>query len=430
MAVSLDDAEFWLPPEFLTDDDLAVEKNGSGKNEGNGVGSDTEAMRALFPYDFPYRFGSFGSSSDLGSPVESVVGSSETESDEEDYLAGLTRQIARSTLLDDSRNIDPVFASEKAKAWVVSGSPQSTLCAVGNGCGCRQGSSHGSPNGPSQASSPPATWDLLYAAAGEVARMRMSEDVYGFNHGRGLLGPLRKPSPVVLPVKNNPNSDVGFVPHQSLSHQQLQMQATQFQQLRQQQMMRQQGSAAWGAQAKGTGRYQQRQTTQQMVQNRGRNSEYVGTRNSRPLGLSPSAWPPLQQAQPQPQPQPQQQQQQQQNGSGMRAVFLGTPGGKRECAGTGVFLPRRVDGPSETRRKPACSTVLVPARVVQALNLNLEEMMGAQPQLQPRLSGTLTPDGDAALRLRSNNAFPHQKRNLRPQPEINHEIRLPQEWTY
>jgi len=30
---------------------------------------------------------------------------------------------------------------------------------------------------------------------------------------------------------------------------------------------------------------------------------------------------------------------------------------------------------------------------VQALNLNLEEMMGTQPQLQPRLSGTLTPDG-------------------------------------
>lgn len=45
----------------------------------------------------------------------------------------------------------------------------------------------------------------------------------------------------------------------------------------------------------------------------------------------------------------------------------------------------------------ACSTVLVPARVVQALNLNLEEMMGAQPQLQPRLSGTLTPDGGIFL---------------------------------
>jgi hypothetical protein len=30
-------------------------------------------------------------SSDLSSPIESVVGSTETESDEEDYLAGLTR---------------------------------------------------------------------------------------------------------------------------------------------------------------------------------------------------------------------------------------------------------------------------------------------------------------------------------------------------
>lgn len=41
----------------------------------------------------------------------------------------------------------------------------------------------------------------------------------------------------------------------------------------------------------------------------------------------------------------------------------------------------------------ACSTVLVPARVVQALNLNLEDMMGAQPQVQPRFSATLTADG-------------------------------------
>lgn len=115
MAVSLDDGEFWLPPAFLTDDDLAVDKNGNGKNDGNGFGWDTEGIRAPFSFDFPYRFGSFGSSSDLGSPVESVLGSSETESDEEDYLAGLTRQIARSKLVDDSRNNDPVFASEEAK---------------------------------------------------------------------------------------------------------------------------------------------------------------------------------------------------------------------------------------------------------------------------------------------------------------------------
>ncbi|KAE8720946.1 hypothetical protein F3Y22_tig00017808pilonHSYRG00031 [Hibiscus syriacus] len=49
------------------------------------------------------------------------------------------------------------------------------------------------------------------------------------------------------------------------------------------------------------------------------------------------------------------------NGSGMRAVFLDSPIGKRECAGTGVFLPRRVGNYSEPYKKPACPTVLVPA---------------------------------------------------------------------
>ncbi len=110
------------------------------------------------------------------------------------------------------------------QAWVVSGSPQSTLCAVGSGCGCRQGSSNGSPNGPSHVSSSAATWDLLYAAAGEVARMRKNDELYGLNHGRGggVFGPPRKPSPVTVPVKNNSNPDVGFFPRQSLSHHQLQ----------------------------------------------------------------------------------------------------------------------------------------------------------------------------------------------------------------
>lgn len=103
----------------------------------------------------------------------------------------------------------------------MAGSPQSTLCAVGGGCGCKQGSSRGSPIGPSRVSSPPATWDLLYAAAGEVAKMRLNDEDYGYQQGRGLLAPPRKPSPISVPVKN-PNTDAGFYTNHSISHPQFQ----------------------------------------------------------------------------------------------------------------------------------------------------------------------------------------------------------------
>ncbi|KAJ9554796.1 hypothetical protein OSB04_009410 [Centaurea solstitialis] len=72
------------PPEFLNDEDILMgflpEKE---KPTTNNKGSST-------------RFYGFGS--DLSSPVESVMGSTETESDEEDYLTGLTRKLRNSTL--------------------------------------------------------------------------------------------------------------------------------------------------------------------------------------------------------------------------------------------------------------------------------------------------------------------------------------------
>lgn len=101
-------------------------------------------------------------------------------------------------------------------------------------------------------------------------------------------------------------------------------------------MRQQQGSAWGGPQTNGTIPYQL------AAQNRVR----TGC-GARPLGLSQSAWPPLQQAVQQQQPPPQQP-----NGSGMRAVFLGATGAKRESTGTGVFLPRRVNTPAEPRKKP------------------------------------------------------------------------------
>lgn len=65
---------------------------------------------------------------------------------------------------------------------VLSTSPQSTLTQVGSWSGRSTVSSSGSPNGPSQVSSPPTTplsskndaWDLIYQAAGQVARLKVN----------------------------------------------------------------------------------------------------------------------------------------------------------------------------------------------------------------------------------------------------------------
>lgn len=91
-------------------------------------------------------------------------------------------------------------------------------------------------------------------------------------------------------------------------------------------MKQQQGSGVWG---QGKGGYPQ------MVPNVRRN----GGERPLPQDFSMATWPTLQQSQRQP-------------GAGMRAMFLGDTGAKKERAGTGVFLPRRFGTPTETRKKP------------------------------------------------------------------------------
>lgn len=79
----MDKLDAWLPAEFLTDDDLLTDFK---------IESKTRA-------DISYGFGSpFGLTTDLSSPVPSAAGTTETESDEDDSVSKLTRNLAGSTL--------------------------------------------------------------------------------------------------------------------------------------------------------------------------------------------------------------------------------------------------------------------------------------------------------------------------------------------
>ena len=123
----------------------------------------------------------------------------------------------------------------------------------------------------------------------------------------------------------------------------------------------QMGSSVWGCGV-------QQGRSEQMVPNRGRNRGGGGG----VMGLSSSAFFCSSSNTP---------------SSNSSNTGLGNPSAQKERIGTGVFLPRSVNTPSEPRKKPACSTVFVPDRVAQALNLNLENMVGGCPLHKNRFTG-------------------------------------------
>lgn len=86
MARELDDLGFWLPSEFLTDDDLVTDFK-------------TNLFKTARLDDLSYEFGnSLGLNSDLSPPSELVM---ETESEDDDLVSELTRKLAQSALLSD-----------------------------------------------------------------------------------------------------------------------------------------------------------------------------------------------------------------------------------------------------------------------------------------------------------------------------------------
>lgn len=400
MAENLDDGEFWLPPQFLSDDDCDDTTTTKPKPSSLSLFNNGEDP-LLFPYGF--------ACSDLSSPIDSLAASSETESDDDEQLfAELTRCLSRSSLHVDSK------ASENHNNNNLGGSPQSTLCAFGNDSKCRKGSSsQGSPNGVCENDSSNSTLNLLHAAADEVETLRLNQQT---------VPQRNSSSPVTLPSKNNP-ADLSFFAPQSLSHYQLQI--ANLQRIRQQQIAGRLNTIRAGMQKQNGGAFQQRQTNggRNVVDGRNNNNNNVAG-----LGLSSSAWPTLQHAQ---------QNQIQTPQPYMRAVFLGN--GYGSSTGTGVFLPRPVESRNSTK-KPACATALVPARVAHALNLKLEDyIVGCQPQQHlHRFNSTSNVENVAAVappRHRGNNVNSQKKRSSnntsRPQPAaVSNEIKLPQEWTY
>ncbi|KAF8053902.1 hypothetical protein N665_1363s0004 [Sinapis alba] len=67
-------------------------------------------------------------------------------------------------------------------------------------------------------------------------------------------------------------------------------------------------------------------------------------------------------------------QHQQRPRSGVKAVFVDGSGSRTGSGGTGVFLPRCHGTVAESRKTSGCSTIIIPARVVEALNVHFDKL--------------------------------------------------------
>ncbi|XP_057523690.1 uncharacterized protein LOC130803546 isoform X1 [Amaranthus tricolor] len=380
-----ENAAFWLPTHFLTDDDFLSDEIGFKKDE------------RLFSNSLRFE---------PNSSIDSPVSSTETErgdnngndkNDDDMFMAELTRYLARTSLND---------SSDEQKPWMISTSPQSTLTGFGPWTSRSGFSSNGSPNGPSQVPSPPLTppakndaaWELLYEAAGQVACLKMNALAAQMNqnhHNRGLLR-----APHNIPYSKS---------HQS--HHNSYYDFPQYEQVKRQ------GNGGFNCQHHSHNHIQQR---------------------SGPLGISQSAWPSLRPNH--------HNHHHRQPSNGLRPVYpngSGIPGIKRQSTGTGVFLPRRVGTTTthqqpEPRKKPTgCTTGIHPARVIEASNMDCEPMKmknGFGLSSNSRFVPGILSENEILLARR--NAILEQQMKYLMRKEVaattmvGHEIYLPSDWKY
>nr|GMC95978.1 Tripartite terminase [Ipomoea batatas] len=352
-------SELLLPAEIL-DGDLRMDPFAFGSK------TKPDPPSLCFPAKFPYHV--------FSSPAE-------IESDEDDFLAGLTRRLTRVSL-DRAYNYTSAHRHTE-NGSLLSGSPESMLNRVHS----MSGRSGGSGNGPSMASSPSTTtrleakhndWNLIFQAAGQVAKLKMNTGDGAFRN-QCLPGAPRNISsvyPVNVPQSAMP--DVHF------------------------------------REARGDQQEYIMWNRQKLLQNR-RNrvglesGPFMESERRRGQLLG---WP-----------------SQQFSRSNMKTAFSGAGAGKRECAGTGVFLPRRYGGyngntPTDSRKKTAC-----PVALHTGMNKKPVDSTGlVQPQPPYITDGFAY--ADIMISRRRAAMLSQQVKNLRPDGGINHEPQLPLEWTY
>ncbi|XP_060175147.1 uncharacterized protein LOC132605888 [Lycium barbarum] len=126
----------------------------------------------------------------------------------------------------------------------------------------------------------------------------------------------------------------------------------------------------------------------------------------------------------------------QSNGAGMRAIFLGASGSKNgSSGGTGVFLPRRINpnpNPTATapKKKSGNSTVLIPARVLQALQQHFNHMDALSQSNTCAVSPSHLPKNDAENETEGFVSKENQHSEDQTSVVNDQEMQLPQEWTY
>ncbi|KAI3461557.1 hypothetical protein Pfo_018220 [Paulownia fortunei] len=116
------------------------------------------------------------------------------------------------------------------------------------------------------------------------------------------------------------------------------------------------------------------------------------------------------------------------SGSGMQAVFLGGSGSRSGSPGTGVFWPRVTSDPTELKKKPGCSMVLMPTRVLQALELHFNRRHDST--VPPLLSGGSPNHSCPKDESTTSNGLRNGHSQLENRPANHDEMQLPQEWTY